>query len=382
MGKSDIRDAVEDETDKKGDESKREKRIDLSLTQVMGSAVATVVAAFLAGQLGVYGTFIGAGVVSLVATSGGPIFQHLFRRTGEQIKEATVQAKPRTRQLPVQDPAPTWKDRQPDDDATRIMPQGAAPAPDQVQPPEQLRPPDQVQMLDTSEVTRMLPHAHTRAGEYAGHREDDATTVLRAADPRKGQHGEYEEDEEFTDATTHGTKWRGWKRTLLPAVLVFVIAIGGITLYEALAGHNVSGGKGTSISDVFRPSGSSGGDEPDTPATTPSPGQSESGDGDGDGASGGQDQDGGRSADPDRSGSGEKGDQGTSSGDSGRGSTPTPDPGKQKPSGDPTGQPTDQPTQPGETGDGQGGSDQDGAGGAGGGGRQQAPQQKPDPGQS
>ncbi|GAA2091850.1 hypothetical protein GCM10009801_58020 [Streptomyces albiaxialis] len=381
MGKSDIRDTVEEETDKKGDEGKREKRIDLSLTQVMGSAVATVVAAFLAGQLGVYGTFIGAGVVSLMATSGGPIFQHLFRRTGEQIKEATVQAKPRTRRLPVQDPAPTWKDRQPDDDATRIMPQGAAPAPDEV------RPPDQVQMLDTSEVTRMLPQAHTRAGEYAGHREDDATTVLRAADPRPGQygeHGEYgqlEEDDEFTRATTHGTKWRGWKRTLLPALLVFVIAIGGITLYEAIAGHNVSGGKGTSISDVFRPAGSSGGDSPDTTDTTPSPGQSDDGDGDGDGSSGGQHQDGGQSADPDRSGSGEKGERGTGSGDSDSGSTPTPDPGKQRPSDQPTDQPSEQPTDPGGTGDGQDGSGQDGTG-AGAGGRQQAPQQQPDPGQS
>ena len=36
---------------------------------------------------GVYGTILGAGVVSVVATCGGSVFQHFFRRTGEQIRE-------------------------------------------------------------------------------------------------------------------------------------------------------------------------------------------------------------------------------------------------------------------------------------------------------
>ncbi|POX41080.1 hypothetical protein C3486_10905 [Streptomyces sp. Ru73] len=62
-----------------------------------GSALAAAVAAYLAGRLGVYGTVIGAGVVSVVATTGGSIFQHLFRRTGEQVKEVTVSTRPRPR---------------------------------------------------------------------------------------------------------------------------------------------------------------------------------------------------------------------------------------------------------------------------------------------
>ncbi|MFI2205827.1 hypothetical protein ACH47Z_34670 [Streptomyces sp. NPDC020192] len=71
------------------------KRIDLSVPQVAGSALAAVVAARLASYFGVYGTILGAGVVSVVATCGGTLFQHFFRRTGEQLREATVATRPR-----------------------------------------------------------------------------------------------------------------------------------------------------------------------------------------------------------------------------------------------------------------------------------------------
>ncbi|MEV0176646.1 hypothetical protein AB0I00_36750 [Streptomyces sp. NPDC050803] len=68
----------------------QQKRIDLSVPQVAGSAVAAVVAAKLASSFGVYGTILGAGVVSVIATCGGSVFQHFFKRTGEQIRDATV----------------------------------------------------------------------------------------------------------------------------------------------------------------------------------------------------------------------------------------------------------------------------------------------------
>lgn len=69
------------------------KRIELSVPQVAGSAVAAVVAAKLASYFGVYGTILGAGVVSAIATSGGTVFQHFFSRTGAQIREAKVTSK-------------------------------------------------------------------------------------------------------------------------------------------------------------------------------------------------------------------------------------------------------------------------------------------------
>lgn len=79
------------------------RRLDLSLPQVAGSAVAAVVAAKLASYFGVYGTILGAGLVSVVATCGGTVFQHFFKRTGEQIRDVKVQAKPA---LPEAGPAP------------------------------------------------------------------------------------------------------------------------------------------------------------------------------------------------------------------------------------------------------------------------------------
>ncbi|MDT3397693.1 hypothetical protein RKE29_13710 [Streptomyces sp. B1866] len=62
----------------------------MSLAQVAGSAVAAVAAAVLASRLGVYGTIAGAGVVSVVATAGGPFFQHVFRRTGQRLGEVAA----------------------------------------------------------------------------------------------------------------------------------------------------------------------------------------------------------------------------------------------------------------------------------------------------
>lgn len=78
----------------------RKRRLDLSVPQVAGSAVAAVVAAKLASYFGVYGTILGAGLVSVVATCGGTLFQHFFRRTGEQFREVTVQPGPKPRQVP------------------------------------------------------------------------------------------------------------------------------------------------------------------------------------------------------------------------------------------------------------------------------------------
>ncbi|MFJ6796934.1 hypothetical protein [Streptomyces sp. NPDC091268] len=79
------------------------KGLELSVAQVAGSSLATVAAALLASRLGVYGTILGAGVVSVVATAGGPVIQHLFKRTGDQLRGS---ARPRARRVPEAHPAP------------------------------------------------------------------------------------------------------------------------------------------------------------------------------------------------------------------------------------------------------------------------------------
>ncbi|MFD3330120.1 hypothetical protein [Streptomyces sp. NPDC058701] len=82
-----------------------QKKLDLSVAQVAGTSLATVAAAVLASQLGVYGTIGGAAVVSVVATAGGPVIQHFFRRTGDQLRE-TVRPGARRVPLPAEEKLP------------------------------------------------------------------------------------------------------------------------------------------------------------------------------------------------------------------------------------------------------------------------------------
>ncbi|MEV7682569.1 hypothetical protein AB0O64_29065 [Streptomyces sp. NPDC088341] len=168
-------------------------RLELSVAQVAGSAVAAVAAAVLASRLGVYGTIIGAGVVSVVATCGGPVFQHMLRRTGEQLREVTVQGRPGGRRLSAPGDSPGG-------------PRGEAPL----------------------------------------------------------------GDGEFGVPTTHGTRVRGWKRPVLAATGVFVVTMGGITGYELISGHGLSGGAATTVGSAVRGGGGGGDDTPATPSGTPS----------------------------------------------------------------------------------------------------------------
>ncbi|MFF3214965.1 hypothetical protein ACFYYB_30535 [Streptomyces sp. NPDC002886] len=93
------------------DQETEKKKLDLSVAQVAGSSLATVAAAVLASGMGLYGTIIGAGIVSVVATAGGPVIQHFFRRTGDQLRET---ARPKARQVPVAGPGPAPAGRAPD----------------------------------------------------------------------------------------------------------------------------------------------------------------------------------------------------------------------------------------------------------------------------
>ncbi|MFE7778767.1 hypothetical protein ACFU5O_33810 [Streptomyces sp. NPDC057445] len=230
----------------------QERRPDLSVPQVAGSALAAVAAAVLASRLGVYGTVVGAGVVSIVATCGGPVFQHLFRRTGEQIRDATVHARPRTRQSAHRPP-------------NEVCPEG-----------------------------------------------------------------------EFGTSTTHGTRIRGWKRSVAAAAAVFAVAMLGVTTYEIASGKDLGGGTGTTVGSVVRGGGGGsgedsapGGTSPDgTPdGTSDAPRQKGNPDeggrgGDGNAGPGNGSRD-GQSPDPSPRGGGPDGDG--SRGDGASGSVPAPD---------------------------------------------------------
>ncbi|MGV9878089.1 hypothetical protein [Streptomyces sp. NPDC003006] len=337
------------------EEPEEKRRLDLSVPQVAGSAIAAVVAAKLASNLGVYGTILGAGVVSGIATCGGTIFQHFFKRTGEQIRVVAVQAKPKAHQVPVTTSTSvpetfrtsasaypgaasptgpvttTWGRPGPRDadagsdaagtDATTVLPSAADADPTTVLPSVAADlDADKTQLLGSVDATRLLPR-------------DDATRVPLPSD-------------EFTDGTTHRARIRSWKRPLIAAAVVFGVAMAGITTYELVSGEDFSGGKGTTISNL------TGNDtspkKPSTPSGEPTGQPSDNGtSGTGDGSqkgdgtatqdpngTGGQTPDQGTGTDtdgskndPDKgSGTDSDKDKGTDSGDDGSKTDPTPTP--------------------------------------------------------
>ncbi|MEU9609292.1 hypothetical protein [Streptomyces sp. NPDC048057] len=203
------------------------RRLDLSVPQVAGSALAAVAAAVLASRLGVYGTIIGAGVVSVVATCGGSVFQHLFSRTGDQIRGATTRPSRLRRPGPATQPA------------VSAVPDG---------------PYAPVEPLDATAVWPQAAHGvHGTDGPHS----PDGTAV------RDGNG-----DGDFSAPTTHGTRVRGWKRPLVAAAVVFGVAMTGITGFEMLSGSGLDGGNGTTVGSVVR-GGQGGGSTPKEAPSTP-----------------------------------------------------------------------------------------------------------------
>lgn len=268
----------------------KERRIDLSLPQVAGSAVAAVAAAVAASQLGVYGTILGAGVMSVVATCGGSVFQHFFRRTGEQIREVTVQVKHPGREVTVHTRetsgarVPKKRTRRPTagtpSRATSGTPDGAT---------------DATTVMPAVDATTVLRRAD----------DPDRTRMLRPLDATQLlTTGRPDPDEEFSEATTHGTRIRGWKRSALGAAVVFVLTMAGITTYELISGNDLSGGQGTTVGSVVRGGERSSGSDDPAPSTTTDPGQGRT-PGQESGTTPGTDQQGGASQNPD-SGEGDR----------------------------------------------------------------------------
>ncbi|MFI0216995.1 hypothetical protein [Streptomyces lydicus] len=344
---------------------KKEKRIDLSVAQVAGSALAAAAAAYLAGQLGVYGTIIGAGLVSVVATTGGSIFQHLFRRTGEQIKEVSVTTRPKPRRsssrsrstTPQNRPAaptmvlPTFDKQGTEDRVTAVA--ARTPGPDatrtQLIPraeqarrrdPAGAHPTDRTQLVPRlDERTMALGRAAALPADApAAHPAGEATTVL----PVTGRPAEL-------SATKYGTRLRGWRRPALGAFAVFALAMGGVTTAELMTGQTPSGAKGTTLGNLTQ-TGSASRHQPVTPR---SPG------------TGHTPGDGGRqgSGDGSRPDPGRSGDGGTGKGKDTPTPTPTPsDGGSTSPNPDTS--PSPNPSPSGSTGSGDTGSG-DGSAGSG-----------------
>jgi len=99
------------------------KKLDLSLSQTLGGALAAMTAAALGSRLGVAGTIVGAAVASIIAGVAGAFYTASLRSTREKVKtvwsgriagtetRASVDVVPETPVWDEADPSPTSRPR-------------------------------------------------------------------------------------------------------------------------------------------------------------------------------------------------------------------------------------------------------------------------------
>jgi hypothetical protein len=170
---------------------------DLSLTQVLGGALAAMTAAALGSRFSLAGTVVGAALASVIAAVAGALYTASLRRTRETVRAVI----------------------------------GGRPAPAAV--------------LDSSS------------------NQGQPVSGNSAAVPLEG----------IVDGSAKASRRRTLVvRSLVGAGAIFVLAAGALTTYEALSGHALSGGDGTTFSQVQQR------ERDDRPADEQAPAPSESAD--------------------------------------------------------------------------------------------------------
>jgi hypothetical protein len=191
------------------------KRPDLSLTQLVASGLATVIAAVGASRLGVAGTVIGAAFMSVVSTACSVLMRHYMDRGRQQVLELAGGDHPLILTRPPRaDPVETMMD------ITRVR-------------PDPLHADPAVTRWDL-DVTRL-----------------DAYALQQAPEPAKSDRPAW------GPAKDHRPAWLpGWKILATGAAAVFVVVLGGLVAVEAVTGVPPSklpgggGGNGASFIPV------------------------------------------------------------------------------------------------------------------------------------
>ncbi|NGO79819.1 DUF4129 domain-containing protein [Streptomyces sp. YC504] len=150
-------------------------------------------------------------------------------------------------------------------DATQVL--GTVDPADATQVLGTVDPADATQVLgtvDPADATQALPAADRTmvlGALGSGGRNERPTQFLGTV---VGPHGETlaapPADASYAVSPVQGKRLRSWKRPALAAVVVFGVTMGGITVYEAVAGENLAGtGNGSTLRGVFTGGGGGGG---------------------------------------------------------------------------------------------------------------------------
>ena len=159
------------------DEDNTPNKLELSPTQVVGSALAAVSGAFFASWAGTAGTLIGVAAGSMIATVGAATYTWWLRRTQEAVRRTAAQVRETTLM-------------------TNAMPRTVAAGP--------LREPG------------------------------EETTALPAAT-------DHDDDDETVEGRSWLREWDlPWAKVALASVAVMLVALAGITALEAVTGRSVA----------------------------------------------------------------------------------------------------------------------------------------------
>jgi hypothetical protein len=216
------RDSRRDRTDDKPTEPKR--LFDLSATQLVGGALAAMTSAVIGARLGVAGTILGAAIGSIVAGIAGSLYTASLKHTRDKLTSALV---------------------------GRVGDTQVSMAPVSERTVEIARVPD-----DTVRDRAWSWEAPESPASAAAMAPASAEPVAVAAE---------------VEVTGARRPRLPWKPILVSTAAVFLLAIAGLTGFELVSGQAISGGQGTTITQVGEGRSGSSDEGPSTvPSSSPS----------------------------------------------------------------------------------------------------------------
>ncbi len=192
----------------------QKRRIDLSMSQVAGGGLATLTAATAASYLGLYGTIIGAAIMSVLSTAGTATFAHFFQQGGDKAKNIKDRARVSTGERGGA---------------------GATRQPSQAGPDEATETETETETLlgppEAAPVDARPEHepeeAPARSFSTAG--DQDATVALETGG-----------DAGHEPAGDRPSWWRRWRWLLLPALVIFGLVMLVILAFEIFTGRSLT----------------------------------------------------------------------------------------------------------------------------------------------
>jgi len=183
------------------------RRFDVTAIQAVSSMLAALTGAVAASSLGIAGTMIGAGLMSLASTVGAAIYKHYISSGNERLRAAAATL------APLLDPAGAHR--------------GGA-HPDSRQPPGN-------HAATTQEPAQ--PHTRTTAQLLAS-ADRDTVDLPPVVPGEPGEPGDAEGASGDAGPGRRGLRWsrRRWLVLAGSALGVFVIVMGMVTAVEAIAG--------------------------------------------------------------------------------------------------------------------------------------------------